>query len=136
MFITDHRKGKHQRVQAITVPGTRNIYSMVRPHGPVLESELVGYRLYVNEKQTPDIYGKFNKGLEINESQFYPTDVYKRQECYLRFGESLSDGVNRLLTNAFPHAKENIKPEFNIVYHFENEVTNRLIYLFIAARCV
>ncbi len=32
----------------------------------------------------------------------------------------------------FPHAKENIKPEFNIVYHFENEVTNRLIYLFIA----
>ena len=53
-------------------------------------------------------------------------------ECYLRFGESLSDGVNRLLTNAFPHAKENIKPEFNIVYHFENEVTNRLIYLFIA----
>ena len=68
MFITDHRKGKHQRVQAITVPGTSNIYSMVRPHGPVLESELVGYRLYFNEKQTPDIYGKFNK------SQFYPTD--------------------------------------------------------------
>ena len=29
MFITDHRKGKHQRVQAITVPGTSNIYSMV-----------------------------------------------------------------------------------------------------------
>ena len=56
MFITDHRKGKHQRVQAITVPGTSNIYSMVRPHGPVLESELVGYRLY------------------FNESQFYPTD--------------------------------------------------------------
>ncbi len=74
MFITDHRKGKHQRVQAITIPGTSNIYSMVRPHGPVLESELVGYRLYFNEKQTPDIYGKFNKGLEIKESQFYPTD--------------------------------------------------------------
>ncbi len=27
--------------------------------------------------------------------------------------------------------KKGIKPEFNIVYHFENEVTNRLIYLFI-----
>ena len=68
MFIADPRKGKHQSVQAITVPGTSNIYSMVRPHGPVLESELVGYRLYFNEKQTPDIYGKFNKGLEIKES--------------------------------------------------------------------
>ena len=53
MFIVDNKKGKHQRVQAITVPGTSNIYSMVRPHGPVLESELVGYRLYFNEKQTP-----------------------------------------------------------------------------------
>ena len=53
-------------------------------------------------------------------------------ECYLRFGATLSEGVNRLLANAFPHAKESIQPEFNIVYHFENEVTNRLIYLFIA----
>ncbi len=27
-------------------------------------------------------------------------------ECYLRFGESLSDGVNRLLTNAFHMPKK------------------------------
>lgn len=39
-------------------------------------------------------------------------------------------GATRLINNAFPHEKD-IKPEFNIVYHFENEVTNRLIYLFI-----
>ena len=51
-------------------------------------------------------------------------------ECYLRYGESLTEGVTRLINNAFPHEKD-IKPEFNIVYHFENEVTNRLIYLFI-----
>lgn len=51
-------------------------------------------------------------------------------ECYLRFGESLIEGVNRLVNNALPQA-QGIKPEFNIVYHFENEVTNRLIYLFI-----
>lgn len=52
-------------------------------------------------------------------------------ECYLRFGETLADGVKRLLGNAFPNVKEEIRPQFNIVYHFENEVTNRLIYLFI-----
>ena len=51
-------------------------------------------------------------------------------ECYLRYGESLEAGASRLINNAFPHEKD-IKPEFNIVYHFENEVTNRLIYLFI-----
>lgn len=50
-------------------------------------------------------------------------------ECYLRYGESLTEGVNRLVNNALPHATEDFKPEFNIVYHFENETTNRLIYL-------
>lgn len=53
-------------------------------------------------------------------------------ECYLRYGESLSEGVQRLIGNAFPKSPQSIHPEFNIVYHFENEVTNRLIYLFIA----
>lgn len=52
-------------------------------------------------------------------------------ECYLRYGESLTNGVDRLIRNAFPQTKELIKPIFNVVYHFENEVTNRLIYLFI-----
>ena len=74
MMLVDQRKGNHQPVQSLTVPGTSNVYSMVRPHGPALESELVAYRLYFNEKQTPDIYGKFNKGLELKESHFYPTD--------------------------------------------------------------
>ena len=96
MFIVDHRKGKHQRVQAITVPGTSNIYSMVRPHGPVLESELVGYRLYFNEKQTPDIYGKFNKGLEIKESQFYPTDE--------QLAKGFGDDVLRVFDSCGPGA--------------------------------
>ena len=39
-------------------------------------------------------------------------------ECYLRYGESLTEGVNRLVHNALPHATEDFKPEFNIVYHF------------------
>lgn len=96
MFIADHRKGKHQRVQAITVPGTSNVYSMVRPHGPILESELVGYRLYFNEKQTPDIYGKFNKGLEIKESQFYPTDA--------QLAKGFGDDVLRVFDSCGPGA--------------------------------
>lgn len=51
-------------------------------------------------------------------------------ECYLRYGESLTEGASRLINHNFPLGKD-ILPEFNIVYHFENEVTNRLIYLFI-----
>lgn len=96
MTIADPRKAKHQSVQAITVPGTSDIYSMIRPHGPVLESELVAYRLYFNEKQTPDIYGKFNKGLEIKESQFYPTDA--------QLAKGFGDDVLRVFDSCGPGA--------------------------------
>lgn len=73
MLVSDKR-GKHVPVQSVTIPGTSNIYSQMHHHGPAFESELVAYRLYFDQKQTIDIYGKFNKGLEIQESRFYPTD--------------------------------------------------------------
>lgn len=60
-------------VQAISVPGGVNYYNMVHGHGPMFESELVGYRIYFNQKQTVDPYGKFQKGLELEETRFYPT---------------------------------------------------------------
>lgn len=50
-------------------------------------------------------------------------------ECYLRYGESLVEGVNRLINNYFPEI-QGLEPRFNLMYHFENEITNRLIYLF------
>lgn len=73
MLVSDKR-GKHVPVHSVTIPGTSNIYNQMHHHGPAFESELVGYRLYFDKKQTVDIYGKFNKGFEIKESQFYPTD--------------------------------------------------------------
>lgn len=73
MLVSDKR-GKHAPVQSVTIPGTSNIYNQMHHHGPAFESELVAYRLYFDHKQTVDIYGKFNKGFEIKESQFYPTD--------------------------------------------------------------
>lgn len=73
MLVSDKR-GKHVPVQAVTIPGTSNIYSQMHHHGPAMESELVAYRLYFDQKQTVDIYGKFNKGFEIKECQFYPND--------------------------------------------------------------
>ena len=74
MLARDAKNNRHAPVQSITVPGTTDFYSMVHGHGPMFESELVGYRVYFNEKQTLDPYGKFNKGMELKESQFYPND--------------------------------------------------------------
>ncbi|NMA74285.1 MAG: DUF4861 domain-containing protein [Bacteroidales bacterium] len=73
MLVSD-KKGKHVPVVSVTIPGTSNIYSQMHHHGPAFESELVAYRLYFDEKQTVDIYGKFNKGFEIKESGWYPND--------------------------------------------------------------
>lgn len=79
MLVRDAKKGKHAPVQSITVPGTTNFYNMLYGHGPMFESEQVGYRIYFNEKQTIDPYGKFNKGLELEKSQFYPNDAQLAQ---------------------------------------------------------
>ncbi len=53
---------------------TGNLYNQLHHHGPAFESELMAYRLYFDRKQTVDLYGKFNKGLELAESLWYPTD--------------------------------------------------------------
>lgn len=74
MLIRDAKKQKHAPIQSVTAPGSTNFYSMLHGHGPMFESELVAYRVYFNQKQTVDPYGKFKKGLEIKESGFYPND--------------------------------------------------------------
>lgn len=74
MLARDTRKGKHAEIRSVTVPGDVNFYNMIHGHGPMFESELVGYRIYFNAKQTVDPYGKFNEGLELEESMFYPND--------------------------------------------------------------
>ena len=73
MLVSD-KEGKHVPITSLTIPGTSNIYNQLHHHGPAFESELTAYRIYFDQKQTVDIYGKFNKGFEIKESQFYPTD--------------------------------------------------------------
>lgn len=51
-------------------------------------------------------------------------------EGFLVYGETLEQGVYRVLRQTLPTAPlENL--HFNFMYHFENEVTNRLVYLFI-----
>lgn len=95
MLVSDKR-GKHVPIRSLTIPGTSNIYNQLHHHGPAFESELVAYRLYFDQKQTVDIYGKFNKGLEIEESQFYPTDEQLARgfgDDVLRVGGSAGAGA-------------------------------------------
>lgn len=56
------------------------------------------------------------------------TDV--PMECYVLYGETLEQAIRRIIKQSFPQAA-NEELHFNAMYHFENMVTNRLIYLFL-----
>lgn len=51
-------------------------------------------------------------------------------ECYLRYGETLMECATRLMITTLPMIGKK-EPVFTVSYHFENKVTNRMIYLFI-----
>lgn len=74
MLFRTSKKNKYAKGYAIYADGASDTYNVQHHHGAAFESELVAYRIYFNEKQTTDLYGKFHKGLELEESQFHPTD--------------------------------------------------------------
>lgn len=73
MLLRTSKKNKYAKGYAIYADGASDTYNVQHHHGAAFESEPVAYRIYFNEKQTTDLYGKFHKGLELEESQFYPT---------------------------------------------------------------
>ncbi|MBQ7422631.1 MAG: DUF4861 domain-containing protein [Prevotella sp.] len=65
-------------ITELTVPKElEDPYHMVHHHGVAFENELIAVRIYFDQRQTLDLYGKYNKQLELKESQFYTTDDLK-----------------------------------------------------------
>lgn len=56
-------------------------YHLLHQHGVAFENELVALRLYFDKRQTVDLYGKYKKQLELNETQFY-TDANQKVARY------------------------------------------------------
>lgn len=56
---------------------TGNTYTLLHHHGVAFESELVALRVYFDQRQTIDLYGKYHKRLEIEQTQFYPSQEQK-----------------------------------------------------------
>lgn len=75
------QKNKHDNyIQSITARGDcANPYNLQHHHGVDFESELNGIRIYFDKRQTLDLYGKFHKRLELQETQFYTQDDQKAQ---------------------------------------------------------
>lgn len=56
-------------------------YHLAHHHGVAFENELIAMRIYFDQRQTIDLYGKYRKGLELKETQFY-TDKEQKAAGY------------------------------------------------------
>ena len=74
-------KNRHNNfIESVTARGDcANSYNLQHHHGVSFESELNGIRIYFDKRQTLDLYGKFQKRLELQETQFYTSDEQKLQ---------------------------------------------------------
>ena len=74
---SDKKLKKNQQnnfLESITVRGdAADAYHIQHHHGVDFESELNGIRIYFDARQTLDLYGKYQKRLELQDTQFYKT---------------------------------------------------------------
>lgn len=82
---SDKKLKKNQQnnfLESITVRGdAADAYHIQHHHGVDFESELNGIRIYFDARQTLDLYGKYQKRLELEDTQFY-TDAEQKAQGY------------------------------------------------------
>lgn len=105
--LRDEKK-THPRIEAITFPGdanTRYMYDAIYGHGAVIENPWVAYRVYMDNRQSLDLYVKQTPKLELDVTGFYTTPD-QLKEGYgidvLWAGKSIAAGSFRGLQNGSP----------------------------------
>lgn len=106
--LRDEKK-KNPEILSITYPGNSNnsiIYNTIYGHGAVMESMHNAWRIYVDNRQSIDLYGKKNnKQLELDVTGFYTTPEQYTQgygRDILWAGKSVAAGSFRGLTDGKP----------------------------------
>ena len=101
-------KGKHPEIKSITYPGDANLldmYNSIYGHGAVLENEHMAYRIYMDNRQSIDLYGKTHHQLELDSTGFYttPQQLAQGYGCdVLWAGQSVGAGSFRGLRQGRP----------------------------------
>lgn len=107
-------KNKHDiYLSSITIDKrTTNPYNVLHHHGVAFESELIAMRIYMDKRQTIDLYGKFHKGLELEQTQFYTSKEQKAQgygDDVLWVGNTFGLGAFRGWNGTEPTLLEDVK---------------------------
>ena len=76
-----------------------DLFNSIGHHGPAIENEWIGLRLYFNYKAAIDVYSKSKPGLELRGAQWYPTPEQQREGWgadYYKVGDTVGLGGIRL----------------------------------------
>lgn len=100
---------------------TKDRYHYVHSHGLCFESELMALRVYFDRRQTVDVYGKRHKGLEMFDTQFYPSESQLKAgygDDVLWVGDTYGlgalrgwDGQKSLLLDALDYQEQRVVSE-------------------------
>lgn len=105
--LRDEKK-THPRIESITFPGdanTRYMYDAIYGHGAVIENPWVAYRVYMDNRQSLDLYVKQTPQLELDVTGFYTTPDQLKDGYgidVLWAGKSIAAGSFRGLQNGEP----------------------------------
>lgn len=78
-MMLDDKKSKYPLITSLEAPGESYLYNDVYHHGAAFESELTAYRVYFDQRQNIDLYGKKSRRLELAETHFYATAQHLAQ---------------------------------------------------------
>lgn len=78
-MMLDDKKSKYPLITALEAPGESYLYNDVYHHGAAFESELTAYRVYFDQRQNIDLYGKKQYRLELADTHFYATAEHLAQ---------------------------------------------------------
>lgn len=105
---------------------TGDLYKKVLHHGPAVENEWIGLRIYYDYKVAIDVYNKTHAQLELAEAGWYPTeeqqkegwgaDQYKVGKTVGLGGVRLWDGEKPVFLNVEKQRIARVKKEANFSY--------------------
>lgn len=105
---------------------TGDLYNKVSHHGPAIENEFLGLRIYFSRKCAIDVYNKTRPGLELEAAAWYPTpeqqqegwgaDQYKAGNTVGCGGVRLWDGGKVVFLDPVRLRTASVHKEANISY--------------------
>ena len=76
-----------------------NLFTKLGHHGPAIENEWFGLRVYFNRKMAIDVYSKSKPGLELRETRWYPSKEHQKDgwgSDYYKVGNTVGLGGIKL----------------------------------------